>query len=174
MIQLPPPPPTSLRKSADSGPISRRLHYFSKTSPGRIVQQSNGRPDCGQADVRVRRRRCEALIAPTVHSGSASQRRAIDQHQLPGCQSGTGSARADVQLSGRHRRMQDGMMAPRAPVAQLDRAPDFESVGRRFESCRAHHRHRVAAGAPGKFSFTSSPAGRNDGSTRSRSSRTRP
>ena len=24
-----------------------------------------------------------------------------------------------------------------APVAQLDRAPDFESVGRRFESCRA-------------------------------------
>ena len=29
------------------------------------------------------------------------------------------------------------MMAVRAPVAQLDRAPDFESVGRRFESCRA-------------------------------------
>ena len=26
-----------------------------------------------------------------------------------------------------------------APVAQLDRAPDFESVGRRFESCRACH-----------------------------------
>ncbi len=26
---------------------------------------------------------------------------------------------------------------PRAPVAQLDRAPDFESVGRRFDSCRA-------------------------------------
>ena len=25
-----------------------------------------------------------------------------------------------------------------APVAQLDRAPDFESVGRRLESCRAH------------------------------------
>jgi hypothetical protein len=24
-----------------------------------------------------------------------------------------------------------------APVAQLDRAPDFESVGRRFEPCRA-------------------------------------
>ncbi len=24
-----------------------------------------------------------------------------------------------------------------ASVAQLDRAPDFESVGRRFESCRA-------------------------------------
>ncbi len=24
-----------------------------------------------------------------------------------------------------------------APVAQLDRAPDFESVGRRFESCQA-------------------------------------
>ena len=25
----------------------------------------------------------------------------------------------------------------KAPVAQLDRAPDFESVGRTFESCRA-------------------------------------
>ncbi len=25
-----------------------------------------------------------------------------------------------------------------ASVAQLDRAPDFESVGRRFESCRAY------------------------------------
>src|SRR5688500_13637992 len=29
------------------------------------------------------------------------------------------------------------MIDGRAPVAQLDRAPDFESVGRRFESCRA-------------------------------------
>ena len=31
-----------------------------------------------------------------------------------------------------------------ALVAQLDRAPDFESVGRRFESCRAqsfHNKH---------------------------------
>ncbi len=26
-----------------------------------------------------------------------------------------------------------------APVAQLDRASDFESAGRRFEPCRAHH-----------------------------------
>ena len=29
-------------------------------------------------------------------------------------------------------------LIPSAPVAQLDRAPDFESVGRRFESCRAY------------------------------------
>ena len=27
-----------------------------------------------------------------------------------------------------------------APVAQLDRAFDYESKGRTFESCRAHHR----------------------------------
>ena len=27
----------------------------------------------------------------------------------------------------------------RAPLAQLDRATDYESVGRTFESCRAHH-----------------------------------
>ncbi len=29
-----------------------------------------------------------------------------------------------------------------APVAQLDRAPDFESVGRGFESLRACHKHQ--------------------------------
>ena len=29
--------------------------------------------------------------------------------------------------------------AVHAPVAQLDRVPDFESVGRGFESLRAHH-----------------------------------
>ena len=28
-----------------------------------------------------------------------------------------------------------------APVAQLDRASDFESAGRRFDSCRAHHKN---------------------------------
>ena len=28
-----------------------------------------------------------------------------------------------------------------APVAQLDRATDFESVGRTFESCQAHLGH---------------------------------
>ena len=33
-----------------------------------------------------------------------------------------------------------------APVAQLDRAPDFESVGRRFDSCRARH---LVKGLPG-------------------------
>ena len=30
-----------------------------------------------------------------------------------------------------------------APVAQLDRATDFESVGRTFEPCRAHLFHLV-------------------------------
>lgn len=29
-----------------------------------------------------------------------------------------------------------------APVAQLDRAPDFESVGRGFETLRARHRNQ--------------------------------
>ena len=32
-----------------------------------------------------------------------------------------------------------------APVAQLDRAPDFESVGRRFESYRAYMKHGLPA-----------------------------
>ena len=36
-----------------------------------------------------------------------------------------------------NRQRRNGMMPIRAPVAQLDRASDFESVGRRFESCRA-------------------------------------
>ena len=31
------------------------------------------------------------------------------------------------------------MMATSAPVAQLDRVPDYESGGRTFESCRARH-----------------------------------
>ncbi len=32
-----------------------------------------------------------------------------------------------------------------APVAQLDRASDYESEGRRFESCRAYHVFRLSA-----------------------------
>ena len=36
-----------------------------------------------------------------------------------------------------------------APVAQLDRAPDFESVGRRFESCRARQLASLAC-SPGR------------------------
>jgi hypothetical protein len=31
------------------------------------------------------------------------------------------------------------ILTTEAPVAQLDRAPDFESGGRRFNSFRAHH-----------------------------------
>jgi hypothetical protein len=33
-------------------------------------------------------------------------------------------------------------VATRAPVAQLDRAPDYESGGQRFESFRARHFHQ--------------------------------
>ena len=29
-----------------------------------------------------------------------------------------------------------------APVAQLDRVPDYESVGRRFESCRVRQKNK--------------------------------
>ena len=42
----------------------------------------------------------------------------------------------------------------RAPVAQLDRVPDYESVGRRFESCRAHQKFQwVATNVATHFSF---------------------
>ncbi len=34
------------------------------------------------------------------------------------------------------------LSANSAPVAQLDRVPDYESVGRRFESCRARQLYR--------------------------------
>ncbi len=37
--------------------------------------------------------------------------------------------------------------ATRAPVAQLDRVTDYESGGRRFESCRARH-FNINADAP--------------------------
>ena len=43
---------------------------------------------------------------------------------------------------GRSARRRCGIIDIRAPVAQLDRAPDFESVGRRFESCRARQPSR--------------------------------
>ncbi len=39
-----------------------------------------------------------------------------------------------------------------APVAQLDRAPDFESVGRTFESCRVCH--EIASQKPGVPRYT--------------------
>ena len=45
----------------------------------------------------------------------------------------------------------DDMMACRAPVAQLDRAPGFEPVGRRFKSLRAHHFFRTFRRSAGVF-----------------------
>src|SRR5688572_2428370 len=57
-------------------------------------------------------------------------------------------------------------MTSRAPVAQLDRAPDFESVGRRFESCRARQPSlRLIAGARatvGKPPFSYAPVAQLD------------
>jgi hypothetical protein len=35
-----------------------------------------------------------------------------------------------------------------APVAQLDRAFDYESKGRKFESCRAHHKSFILLWLP--------------------------
>ena len=35
-----------------------------------------------------------------------------------------------------------------APVAQLDRAFDYESKGRKFESCRAHHKPFILLSCP--------------------------
>ena len=45
----------------------------------------------------------------------------------------------------------DDMMARRAPVAQLDRAPGFEPVGRGFKSLRAHHFLRTFRRSAGVF-----------------------
>ena len=42
-------------------------------------------------------------------------------------------------------------MTKNAPVAQLDRATDFESVGRTFEPCRAHL--KIFSAAPAHFVF---------------------
>ena len=44
---------------------------------------------------------------------------------------------------------------PCAPVAQLDRATDYESVGREFESLRAHHKNGITSGADGGALFLS-------------------
>ena len=39
---------------------------------------------------------------------------------------------------------------PNAPVAQLDRVPDYESGGRTFESCRVHHHLSAEMPAPAR------------------------
>src|SRR5262245_10876597 len=44
-------------------------------------------------------------------------------------------------------------MVGQALVAQLDRAPDFESGGREFESLRARHKKRVHSGLMGYGSY---------------------
>ena len=40
----------------------------------------------------------------------------------------------------------DLRFASHAPVAQLDRVPDYESGGRMFESCRVHHLYLAGYG----------------------------
>ena len=52
---------------------------------------------------------------------------------------------------------------PFAPVAQLDRAPDFESVGRPFESGRACHNNFGKLGQVQQVLFF--PLGRTSGRT---------
>lgn len=46
-----------------------------------------------------------------------------------------------------------------APVAQLDRAPDYESGGRRFESCRVYHLKQPRLVEAGLFAWGRSAAG---------------
>ena len=38
------------------------------------------------------------------------------------------------------------LFTKKAPVAQLDRVPDYESGGRMFESCRVHHSESISWG----------------------------
>src|SRR5713101_9973660 len=49
-----------------------------------------------------------------------------------------------------------------APVAQLDRVPDYESGGRTFESCRVHHHFSADRPAPSRAGVN--PRSRNPGS----------
>src|SRR4051812_49316909 len=46
----------------------------------------------------------------------------------------------------------------KAPVAQLDRAPDYESGGREFESLRARHFHRSSLLLGGSADFPVEPS----------------
>ncbi len=45
-----------------------------------------------------------------------------------------------IRINNRCRPLPASVLFSCAPVAQLDRAPDFESVGRGFESLRARHK----------------------------------
>ena len=46
------------------------------------------------------------------------------------------------------------MIRPFAPVAQLDRVPDYESGGRTFESYRARHTQKEPHPADGAFLYS--------------------
>ena len=48
-------------------------------------------------------------------------------------------------------------MHPFAPVAQLDRVPDYESGGRTFESYRARHIQKEPHPTDGAFSYPVDP-----------------
>ena len=48
-------------------------------------------------------------------------------------------------------------MHPFAPVAQLDRVPDYESGGRTFESYRARHIHKEPHPTDGAFLYPVGP-----------------
>ena len=48
-------------------------------------------------------------------------------------------------------RYRSGILASPAPVAQLDRVPDYESGGRTFESCQARHTDKKASQQRGLF-----------------------
>ena len=49
------------------------------------------------------------------------------------------------------------MIRPFAPVAQLDRVPDYESGGRTFESYRARHTQKGPHPVDGAFLYPVSP-----------------
>ena len=61
---------------------------------------------------------------------------AAERHQRFSRRTASGGATPDAGLN---RAPSVTQPASDAPVAQLDRASDFESAGRRFESCRARH-----------------------------------
>ena len=142
--------PTTCRKRADHihGAGYRQLLFWSET--GRATTAPSGRqPSSTPSLLRLSRRRGRRRGVDTAlgrnHIRSGSQNRTAgpsssptptaDSRQIDSCL----RPEKTIDAAGRRRKFFRLSRSARAPVAQLDRAPDYESGGQEFESLRARH-----------------------------------
>jgi hypothetical protein len=104
------------------------------TGLGLSIAADLARGHGGRIDAGTQRRGGDGLCRPPAHPRTiAASRRG------PGREAGTARRQGLAARTGLHRPATVYMRTPGAPVAQLDRAPDYESGGRGFESSPVRH-----------------------------------